>query len=281
MKRILIPFDFSTEAGYALQLGTQIAEESDSSLTLMNVIEHPTPSSFKTMGVENYDPMENVYITKLIEKVKSGMEEIMDNEAYDEIDLSYKIVLGNPFNELTEEIDTGDFDLVIMGTTGADGLEEFFVGSNAEKIVRHAKCPVITLRNQVDIDDVEQIVFATDMDRTTDKFISELTKLQEFFDAQLRLVRINTPANFSSSREDLVRMKQFANSYKLNNYTLDIYNHVTEEEGIIHFAEDIDAGIIAMGTHQRTGLNHFFNDSLAEEVVNHAARPVWTFKLDA
>lgn len=281
MKRILIPFDFSKEAGYALKLGAQIAEESDSSITLMNVIEHPTPSSFKTMGVDNYDPMENVYITRLIEKVKKGMEDLMDDDAFEEIDLNYKIVLGNPFNELTEEIDTGNSDLVIMGTTGADGLEEFFVGSNAEKIVRHAKCPVITLRAEIDIDDVEEIVFATDMDLTTDKFIAELVKLQEFFDAQLRLVRINTPAHFNSSREDLARMKQFANSYKLKNYTFDIYNHLTEEEGIIHFAEGIDAGIIAMGTHQRTGINHFFNDSLAEEVVNHAVRPVWTFKLDA
>ena len=281
MKKILVPFDFSKEAEYALQLAVQIAGESDSSVNLMNVIEHPTPSSFKTMGIEDYDPMENLYITKLIEKVKNGMDEIMSNEAYNEVDLNYKIVLGNAFNELTEEIDTNGCDLVIMGTTGSSGLEEFFVGSNAEKIVRHAKCPVITLRNEVDLDDIEDIVFATDMDLTTDKFISELLKLQEFFDAQLRLVRINTPAHFNSSREDIARMKQFATRYKIKNFNFEVYNHTSEEEGIINYAEDIDAGIIAMGTHQRSGINHFFNDSLAEEVVNHAVRPVWTFNLEA
>lgn len=281
MKKILVPFDFSKEAGYALQLAVQIAEESDSAITLMNVIEHPTPGSFKTMGIDDYDPMANVYISRLIEKVKNEMDEIMSNDAYGQVDLNYKIVLGNAFNELTEEIDTSNCNLVIMGTTGASGLEEFFVGSNAEKIVRHAKCPVITLRNEVDLDDIEDIVFATDMDKTTDRFISELVKLQEFFDAQLRLVRINTPAHFNSSREDIARMKLFANRYKIKNFTYDVYNHSSEEEGIIHYAEDIDAGIIAMGTHQRSGINHFFNDSLAEEVVNHAVRPVWTFNLEA
>ena len=108
MKKILVPFDFSKEAEYALQLAVQIAEESDSSINLMNVIEHPTPSSFKTMGIEDYDPMENVYITQLIQKVKDGMEGIMSNEAYKSIDLNYKIVLGNAFNELNEEIETND-----------------------------------------------------------------------------------------------------------------------------------------------------------------------------
>ncbi len=281
MKRILVPFDFSAEANYALKLSAQIAEESGSTVTLMNVIEHPTPSSFKTMGIEDYDPMENIYISKLIEKVQSGMEEIMSDDTYGDIDLTYKIVLGNVINELSEEIDTSNSDLIIMGTKGVSGLEEFFVGSNAEKIVRHAKCPVITLREEVTIDDIEDIVFATDQDKTTKKFIEALVTLQDFFDAQLRLVKINTPATFKDSRSDLDSMQAFVEKHDLSNYTLDVYNYYNEEEGIIKFAEDIDAGIIAMGTHQRTGINHLFNDSLAEEVVNHASRPVWTFNLMA
>lgn len=281
MKNILVPYDFSKEAAHALKLSYEIAEESGSAVTLMNVIEHPTPGSFRTMGIEDYDPMENVFIASLINKVKDGFEMLMDDPAYSDIDLNYKIVLGNAFNELTEEIDTSKADLLIMGTSGSDGLEELFVGSNAEKIVRHAKCPVITLREEVTIDDIEDIVFATDMDKTTERFIGELQKIQEFFDAQLRLVRINTPAAFRNSRSDVEAMKKFANSKGLNNFTIEVYNHLNEEEGIMAYAEDIDAGMIAMGTHQRTGIGHFFNHSVAEDVVNHARRPVWTFNLEA
>ncbi|MEL7222557.1 MAG: universal stress protein [Bacteroidota bacterium] len=281
MKNILVPYDFSEEAVHALKLSCEIAEEAGSAITLMNVIEHPTPGSFKTMGIENYDPMENVFINSLINKVKAGFDDLMEDPAYSKIDLNYKIVLGNAFNELTEEIDTSDADLLIMGTSGSDGLEELFVGSNAEKIVRHAKCPVVTLREEVTIDDIEDIVFATDMEKTTKRFIDELAKIQEFFDAQLRLVRINTPATFHDSRSDVEEMKQFANRSGLNNFTIEVYNHRSEEEGIMAYAQDIDAGMIAMGTHQRTGINHFFNPSVAEDVVNHARRPVWTFNLEA
>ena len=281
MKNILVPYDFSEEAAYALKLSHEIAVESDSSVTLMNVIEHPTPGSFKTMGIEDYDPMENVYITSLISKVKDGLEEIMSDPTYQQIDLNYKIVLGNAFNELTEEIDTSSADLLIMGTTGSSGLEELFVGSNAEKIVRHAKCPVITVREEVTIDDIEDIVFATDMDKATDRFVDELKKVQDFFDAQLRIVRINTPAAFRDSRSDITAISNFANKKGLVNFTIEVYNHQNEEEGIIRYAEDIDAGLIALGTHQRTGVSHFFNPSVAEDVVNHARRPVWTFNLEA
>jgi nucleotide-binding universal stress UspA family protein len=62
----------------------------------------------------------------------------------------------------------------------------------------------------------------------------------------------------------------------LENYTMEIYNESTEEDGIIYFAEDIDADMIALATHGRTGLKHLLSGSIAEDVVNHAQRPVWT-----
>ena len=280
MKKILVPYDFSDVALNALDLSIQFADEFESTVTLMNVIEHPTISSFKTMGVNDYDPLENVYIMKLIEQVKAKMEEIMANPQYSDVDLNYKIVMGNPVNELATEVAEQEVDIIIMGTTGSSGLDEFFVGSNAEKIVRHAKCPVITVNEKVDMEDIDEIVLATDLERTGGEFIKQLKVLQHAFGAELRLVRINTPANFQDSHGDMKKMKAFAEKHGLEDYSMDVYNYSNEEDGIIMYASDIDAGLIAMGTHQRTGLNHFMNVSVAEEVVNHAKRPVWTFNID-
>ena len=65
----------------------------------------------------------------------------------------------------------------------------------------------------------------------------------------------------------------------LQNYTINIYNDKVEEDGIIYFAQDIEADLIALATHGRTGLLHLLSGSIAEDVVNHAKRPVWTFRL--
>jgi nucleotide-binding universal stress UspA family protein len=74
-------------------------------------------------------------------------------------------------------------------------------------------------------------------------------------------------------------MNEFVQKYQLTNYTFTVYDDNTEEDGIIHFAEEINADIIAVATHGRTGLAHLLSGSIAEDIVNHANRPVLTFNL--
>jgi nucleotide-binding universal stress UspA family protein len=72
-------------------------------------------------------------------------------------------------------------------------------------------------------------------------------------------------------------MQNFANKLNLKDYTLNVFNDRTEEEGILHFASSVNADLIAMATHGRTGFAHVLVGSIAEDVVNHATRPVLTF----
>lgn len=74
-------------------------------------------------------------------------------------------------------------------------------------------------------------------------------------------------------------LKNFIEGEELHNYTLNIFNDVSVENGILNFAKDIDAGLIGISTHGRKGLAHFFNGSISEDLVNHAQKPVITFKI--
>ncbi|MBR9999739.1 MAG: universal stress protein, partial [Cyclobacteriaceae bacterium] len=109
--------------------------------------------------------------------------------------------------------------------------------------------------------------------------VEELQKLQDIFKAEFHLVRINTPNNFESTRKILQQMRDFVTAYHIENYTLNIYNDFMEEDGIMFFAQDIEADMIAMATHGRTGIMHLLSGSIAEDVVNHAKRPVWTCRI--
>ncbi|CAE7862629.1 hisD [Symbiodinium microadriaticum] len=182
------------------------------------------------MGVTSADPLENVYFTKLIQLTKEKIEERILKMDTGDTQVKYKIQLGSPYNTLVAEVAEEDVDLVIMGTEGAEGLDEFFVGSNAEKVVRNAKCPVITIRE------------------------------------------VNTPANFTTQRHDLEQMQKFVEDYDIKDYTIEIYNYTNEEDGIVYYAEDVDADMVALGTNQRTGFDHFLLGSIAEDVVNHSKR---------
>jgi nucleotide-binding universal stress UspA family protein len=65
----------------------------------------------------------------------------------------------------------------------------------------------------------------------------------------------------------------------LDELSLNVYNDVTVEKGVLNFAKSINAGLIGISTHGRKGLAHFFNGSISEDLVNHANRPVVTFKI--
>jgi hypothetical protein len=90
---------------------------------------------------------------------------------------------------------------------------------------------------------------------------------------------INTPNNFKSTGVAEKIMTDFIAEFNLSNYSSHIYNDVNVEKGILNFAGSTDADLIAMCTHGRTGLDHFFNGSISEDLVNHTLRPVITFKI--
>lgn len=279
MNRILVPFDFSQVAQNALSFAAQLGSD-NSELIILNVIEHPTADSFKTMGVSDYDPMENIYLTKLIETVKGKLEQLVATPEMQEANASYKIKVGSAFHEISDEINAINIDLVVMGTSGSSGMDEYLVGSNAERVVRNSQCPVITLREPCDVAAINEIVFASNFHELTPNFVDHVLKLQQALDAHLRIVKINTPANFTSTRHDNEQMDDFVKRFDIQNCSTDIYNYSNEEDGIVAYTEDIDADMIALGTHQRTGVGHFLMGSIAEDVVNHAKRPVWTFNLN-
>lgn len=281
MKRILVPYDFSTVADNALDFACQIAQKTSADEVMMlNVVEHPSESRLKFMGVTQMDPAENIYFTKLVQVVTTKLEEKISNILYPGVNVTHKIQIGTPYNTLEKEVAEEDVEMVVMGSQGAEGVQEFFVGSNAEKVVRTANCPVITIKNKVDIHAIKDLVFASNFHELSDQFVEKLIDFREILDADLKLVKINTPASFTTTRHDRKQMEDFVQKYDIDNFTIDIYNHTNEEEGIVYFAEDMEVDAIAMGTNQRKGFAHFLTGSIAEDVVNHAERPVWTLHLD-
>lgn len=286
MKRLLVPTDFSEQSAYAVDLACQITRKTGGEVVVIHVLDHTGLFDFSA-GSSTYPMMGNPAGLELdqqfLETLYANAEEKCGKflEPYEKegVKIIKKIKIGSAFHYITEEINEEDTNLVIMGSKGASGFEEVLIGSNTEKIVRHAKCPVLTVKSKVNIADVENIVLATSFREEDSHVAEEIVKLQEVFDAKLHLVRVNTPSNFETTRKLMARADTFVKENNISNYSINIYNDKVEEDGIIFFAQDIDADLIALATHGHSGLVHFLSGSIAEDVVNHAKRPVWTFRL--
>ncbi len=279
MKKILVPTDFSNEANYAFDLACQIAQKAGSEVQLLHVIVYPSSGAFNTTGeVDMMESIQNdIYVKKLMDIAKDNLDNMVS--ATKDVEVGYTIQVGHPYQSISNEIANNNSDLLIMGTKGSDGMHEVFVGSNTEKVVRRAACPVLSVKQKSKLGDLKKIAFAVNSFQDIGPAITKLKSFQQFLDASLNIVWVNTPNNFNSDRVIRKGMKDFVQRYQIENYSFNIFNDVLEEDGIIHFAEEFEMDAIALFTHGRTGLSHLLSGSISEDVVNHASRPVWTFSL--
>jgi nucleotide-binding universal stress UspA family protein len=279
MKKILVPTDFSKTAQTAAEVASGIAKKARAELILLHVIEEGSSDSVKVTGEVVYGgDMENKLFTmKLIERSKKQLEKMASDPMFDGVKVKQELRMGTPFHGMRTIIAEQKVDLVVMGTAGRTGIEEMIIGSNTEKVVRHAKCAVLTVQKKPTRPEFKNIVYATSLSKDEEVFARVVKQAQAMYDATVHLVRINTPANFQ--RDAVVRqyMTDFAKKLMLKNYTINIFNDLSEEEGVIYFADSIHADMIAMATHGRTGFAHVLAGSIAEDVVNHSKRPVLTF----
>ena len=281
MASILVPTDFSEQAGFALDLAAQLAKQENASLQILHVVEQPGSYYLTAVGGGAHDQIDNVYVLKLIERVKVQLNSLVSKLTNEGIDAKYRIKIGNPFKHISEEIQGESIDLIVMGTQGISGIDEVLVGSNTEKVIRHAACPVITLKTAVDLEKLDNLVFAIGQYAPFDHMALQLKTIQAWFGAKAHLVTINTPNSFLVERAGIKRLAEFVAEYEVENYSINVYSEITEEEGILHFAEDIEADAIVMGTHGRTGISRLLAGSLSEKMVNHSKTPVITFPLVA
>ena len=280
MKTILVPTDFSEHAKNALDLAAQIARKSGAKILVVNVIEGIRNFSFNTMGESESVMGEEAFIVrKLIDQVKERLGNLVQDDAYEGLEIATEVDMGSPYESISKVIGHHDADLLVMGTKGIGGLDEVLIGSNTEKVVRYAKCPVITVKQKVSLDEIKNIVFASNLLDEQSKLIEKLKVIQEITNATLHLVKVNTPNHFSTQRQMDKEFSKFIAKYELSNASTSIYNEATEEDGILYFAEDLGACMIAIGTHGRTGILHLLSGSIAEDLVNHATIPVWTLSM--
>ncbi len=282
MKSILCPTDFSDQANHAVEAGYYMAKKFNSNFHLLHVVESDTDIDFNVGGAPGKGGrgMDDNFFLKLIDVTRKRMDELVSTPELQNINVTSDVKVGKPFKFIFEEINSGKHDLIVMGTKGVSGFKEILIGSNTEKVVRKSPIPVLAVKEYVEESNFRNIVYASTFNEDEHELISRLKELQQAFGATLHLVRINTPNNFQTDWATRRKMMEFVKTFNIMDYTFNIYNDAIEEDGIIYFAEEIDAGMIAMATHGRTGFAHLLSGSIAEDVVNYAKRPVYTYNLN-
>ncbi|MCR5860729.1 universal stress protein [Flavobacterium sp. J372] len=275
MKRILVPTDFSDHAVHALKVAAQIARDNDGEIYLLHMLELPNQAG-DAIGSGTDIPE----IMFFMEKARELFEDIKNEPYLQGIEVTELIHFERAFDGIIKISKKNNVDLIVMGSHGASGFKEMFIGSNTEKVVRTSDIPVLVIKREEQAFNPDKMVFASDFSDEIKKPFAKVVDFANSFNAKLHLVYINTPNDFRSTHAAEKIIHNFAAGFQFRNgYTAHIYNDVNVEKGILHFANSVNADLIGMCTHGRKGLAHFFNGSISEDLVNHAVRPVVTFRI--
>ena len=156
MKTILVPTDFSKHAENALKVAAQIAKKNNGEIILLHMLELST-SGNDALNTSHEIPelmfFKNAAVAKL--------EELENSDFLNDIKVSSIVQFNMAFEGIIENGKKHYADLVVMGSHGASGFHEMFVGSNAEKVVRNSEIPVLVIKKEDADFKVDTLTFAS------------------------------------------------------------------------------------------------------------------------
>lgn len=268
MNKIIVAIDFSECSINAFLHGLSIAQKCSRDLVLVWV-QKPVSEKDK-FDKQSKDPVKDVE-KQFEELISKYQQELPANK------ISYKIRTGKVYREITAEAKEAHAMLVVAGTHGASGFEEFWIGSNANRIVSASPCPVLTIRAGVDVKrPLSRIVLPIDSTLETRQKTNFTGYLAKMHNAEIFILSL-----YSS------RVKEIQKNVDL--YAKQVALHL-EEEGVtyhlehaeadnisdkmIEFAQKIDANLISIMTEQETTTSNLWMGPYAHQTVNHSPVPV-------
>lgn len=277
MTTILVPVDFSSYSENALEVAASIAKKQNAEIVVIHMM--GIPDSYLTND-EKQEIFNAIYYMKI---TNQKFDKFLDKDYLKGIEVTEAVKTHKIFADINEVAKEYGADLIVMGSHGAAGIKEVFIGSNTEKVVRTADIPVLVIKEKIKDFDIKKAVFVTDFNLDTlDSFISA-RKFFEAFKVVPKVLFINIPEKFMSTKEIKLKAYNFLLDVGMDNKKFSdeivFYDDYTVEKGIYNYCNEAEVDAIAIPTHGRTGVGHFFYGSVGEDVANHARIPVVTFKI--
>lgn len=145
IKKVLVPIDFSDYSKSALKYAVNFVKQFSAELDLVYVVEpviYPPDFSMGQIAIPSVD-------LEMDKRAGEELDKLAKREIPPEIRVKKIVKTGKPFIEIIETASTENIDLIIIATHGHTGVEHILFGSTAEKVVRKAPCPVLTLREPI------------------------------------------------------------------------------------------------------------------------------------
>ncbi|TVZ21648.1 nucleotide-binding universal stress UspA family protein [Dokdonia sp. Hel_I_63] len=277
MKNILVPTDFSDNCDKAAKLAIKIATLFKSEIHFLHQLH--TPVDWVKLDKEK----ESNYPDTLaaIGDAKSKLRALDMEAEHRGLKSRTFLQFVSDNQAIVEHSHDFHHDFIV---TGSKGIQKEFLskllGSNAQKIIRNTRVPILVVKENEVIFPFKNIAFVSDFKEDISNAFKTVEEISKKCNSKIHLLNINTTTDFNSVEDGLEPIKDFIKHFpNLENYQMHVYSETNVESGIQKFEESIDVDLIVMYTHSRKGLSSMFSKSIAEDVTNHSKKPVMTVHL--
>ena len=270
--KLLIPTDFSNYADFALQMGINLAVKNGAEIHLLHAINYMTDMDKMHLGESQRNDLH-----KHIERWSQEKLELLQRQVGNH-GLTCKVYLRNgPFLTcLKTQLEEYDYDVIVMGSHGASGKEEWFIGSNTSKAVRKLHSNILVVKNATTALNISEVVFVTGLyleERNAWRIFLDFIKAFEV--KAIHILAIDTTGYYS--QPTIVMNRALSDFVKIGNdqrIKSHFYPDFSIQDGIKHFTEEYDIDLIGISNFIRSPIKRIFSGSNVEMLVNHSDVPV-------
>lgn len=247
MKTILVPFDFSEYSLAALRTAQRICDKSQARIVCVTVI--PSEIDWDLLS----DAAKEKY-PQLIEERQEAIEILpgyIKSVAPAKAQIEQIVKIGVPHEQILRVAKHASADLIVIGAYGKGYKQGNFVGSNLQKVIRLANCPVLAVKSALDGNAFRKMAFATVFNPAGKVAFEKILPLAKLFKTSIHLLYVNTPDHFTNSSQSDKEMAEFGKGHEQFVIHRHIFNHKNVEDGIKEFCVKNEIRLIGVASGNR------------------------------
>ena len=267
IKNFIVPIDFSEDSLKGLELSVLFSKKIYCNIQMVYV-QKKTIGHFPSEVREEYNEAKEKF-----EKILANYSGLLGNNSK----LRYIIKKGpKVYEEVVNQAESYKDSIITTSTHGASGFEEFFIGSNAFKIISATTGPVITVRKGQVPEDIKIIVLPIDNMPETRQKVPMTAEIGQIFGSEVHVVNVLTSKNLKVHKRLNAYSKQVSNFLKGKN--LSVVNQTIDGNNVadmtVVYANSVNADMISIITEQQNSLTNLILGNYAQQILNKATIPV-------
>ena len=273
---IIVPTDFSDQSKIALTQSYNLARFTGSIITLIHVIDEDLFSSMIHLFTDKEKQEELLRVG-----IQTNLDELAKEASINSgLNINTRIEKGKIYEQIVAVAEEFNATFIVMSTSGPTTLRKKFIGSNAERVIKDAHCPVISIKGKEHKAGCNTIVFPLDLSKETKEKVNKCIEIAQFFKSTVKVMTVTDTTDeflINKLERQMEQVIDFISSHEII-CTGEFVDSKDISDGVLNYAEKVKADLIIIMTQQELDWTLHFIGNESQQIINNSEIPVCSIR---